>query len=145
MLTYIFESKCLLLWTLPTIPVGSCPFLCRREVQCHKFYLGFRGERRFPWVGQALSGKMRGSRRLSLALSCQGIRQNVPYGENRLPACSNRLAAEWRGDCSSERVVEWCLSYPALLQDKTVINQHGATLPWSVCAMWRVRCARNNV
>lgn len=51
------------------------------------------------------------------------------YGDNRLPACSNSLAGERRGGCSSERVVEWCLSYPALLQDKTVINQHGATLP----------------
>ena len=145
MLTHIFENKSLLLWTLPAIPVGSCPFLNRREVQCHKVCLGFRGERRFPWVGQALSGKMRGSSRLCLALSCQSIRQNVPYGENRLPACSNRQAAEWRGGCSSERAVEWCPSYPALLQDKTVINQHGATLPWSVCAMRRVYCARKNV
>lgn len=60
-------------------------------------------------MGQALSGKMRESRRLSLCFSCQGIRQNVPYSEIRLPACSDWLVNEWRGGFSPERAVEWCL------------------------------------
>lgn len=62
-----------------------------KEVQCHKVCFGFRWEWRCPWAGQALSGKMGESRRLFLCLSCQGIRQNVPCNENRLPACSDWL------------------------------------------------------
>lgn len=42
-------------------------------------------------MGHALSDKVGETRRLSSCLSCQGIRQNVPYGENRLPVCSDWL------------------------------------------------------
>lgn len=53
---------------------------------------------------QALNGKMRQSRRLSLAHSCQSIRQNVPYSENS-SVCFASPAVEGRGGYCLGRVV----------------------------------------